>query len=73
MNRIEESRRRVEARLADVRDSIERELGFAPRALGALLSLAAFSVGLVAARKLFSGLGPEAEPPALSSQPSKDA
>lgn len=48
---IHESRREVEMRLLDLKESIGRELGFLPKAKYALLSLVAASAGMALASR----------------------
>lgn len=48
---VEERRREVERRLADVRTSIDRELGVLPRAKTAVIGLAAVAAGFALALK----------------------
>lgn len=49
MNRVEESRREVEVRLADVRAALRSEFGRAPRRRVWLIGLLAGAVGLAVA------------------------
>jgi hypothetical protein len=60
--RVERERRQVERRLAEIRRAVQEDIGFSPRrALGWVVPLVAFSVGLVVARRMF----PRDERPAL--------
>jgi hypothetical protein len=54
LRRVEAGRREVERRLSEIRHAVGDDLGFAPRrALGWVVPLVAFSVGLVVARRMF--------------------
>ncbi len=51
MNRVEESRRQVELRLAEIRRATDRDLGRVPISARWTLPLAALSVGLLLAHR----------------------
>jgi uncharacterized membrane protein YsdA (DUF1294 family) len=52
MNRIEESRREVELRLAELREALRSEIGRAPKRRAWLLALLAGAAGLAIATRL---------------------
>jgi hypothetical protein len=49
LQRLEENRRAVEERLADLQTAFDRELGWAPKAKAWVIPLAGFAVGLTLA------------------------